>query len=1376
MKIEAMRPGAALEFRETLRALPRWTRVLPYVLALGLLVFLSAPMAAQGSGVSSCDTTVSPPRFKLGECPTGPAELTPAEADLVWIGGCHCYCGFEFSNLTSVICTTTWEHLMPSGNWNVRCSLGPTNSPCHGDTEIPGPPPPPANGPSPPQACSSAGQPVSVTTGEMYFSHTDAVVGELAFTRSYNTARITAARFGTFGAGWNTSFEGRLRVMDARWIEIRLSDGYPFYYRDADGDGIYQLNTPAGTGSTIQTLPGGYARNFRAGGSELYDSNGRLQAVTDAAGVTTTYTRDAQGRLVGVTRRGRALSFAYDDTSTRPARLLGPGGVLLATYGYDASGWFRLSSVDYPDGSGYRYGYDASGRVLWVRDAVGRPLEAHAYDVQGRATTSEIGDGREKLTFSYGTNQTTVTNALGNATAYDWAYAQNLPRVTKITGPCSSCGGGAEVRQWTYDAVGNVSAYKQGTDTSTYTFNSDNDMLTATDPLGRVTTYGYDTQGRVTSVSLPGGGSTTTTYAAAGPLTVTEAVTSTENRTIAITYTTSGQVSTTTDPRNKVTTFAYDTTTGDLLSVTDPLSHATTFGYDTLGRRTNVTDALSHSTTTTYDARGRVTRVTQHDATHSDFAYDKSGRRTSVTDPLGRITRYVYDDYGHLTAVVDPVAQTTAYAYDLMSRLVSLTDAKGQKTTFEYDESGRTKKVIYPGGAFESFTYDNLGRLATKTDRKTVVTTYTYDVLGRLTGKTYSDGTTPPVTYTYDTAGRLQTAANGTDTLTWSYDLAGQPLSEQSSKNASTVAYTYDAAGNRLTLGLDGTLFVSYAYDDASRLTSITRGTNVFGFGYDVVNRRTSMTYPNGVNTAYTYDNLNRLLRLKADKGATAITDFQYVYDAAGNRTKKQQLDYTEDYTYDDLYRLTGVDRSAGGTGLWRYAYDAVGNRITGQTDNAVATSTYNEKNQLLSSMGGGQLRVRGTLDEPGTATVNGQPAQMKAGNVFEATIPATVGANTFTVQATDTSGNARTKNYQVTASGTGATYTYDPNGNLTGKTEDGHSWTYEWNAEDQLRRVLRDGTEVVRFAYDPKGRRVDKIAGVITASYAYDGEDILRQVAGASSARYVHGSGLDEPLASENEAGQFTYEHADGLGSELKQTDAAGAVTAERSYDAFGQLQSGTAPGYAYTGREWDPEARLQYSRARYYDPKLGRFSGEDPIRWFGGVNFYAYAGNSPASMIDPWGLDGRPFVPDRAKGPSAWQRFKDWWNRPSDFLQIGCNFFDVVVVQVAADRFGQTYGGAGGGLGVPSCGCNVTLGTLDKTSSEDDILKFLGGQGGSLGGFAGPGMADIYVPGQGTATAVGGGWPPQAGGSWTGMIPWPTPDPPRTLKNGMKCRRCPR
>ena len=98
-----------------------------------------------------------------------------------------------------------------------------------------------------------------------------------------------------------------------------------------------------------------------------------------------------------------------------------------------------------------------------------------------------------------------------------------------------------------------------------------------------------------------------------------------------------------------------------------------------------------------------------------------------------------------------------------------------------------------------------------------------------------------------------------------------------------------------------------------------------------------------------------------------------------------------------------------------------------------------------------------------------------------------------------------------------------DPNGNLTSKTEEADTWTYTWNAEDQLTKVEKNGAEIARFAYDPLGRRVEKIAGAVTTSYTYDSEDILREGRGAYTFKYVHGLGVDEPLAREDGAGALS-------------------------------------------------------------------------------------------------------------------------------------------------------------------------------------------------------------------------------------------------------------
>src|SRR6185503_18789838 len=78
------------------------------------------------------------------------------------------------------------------------------------------------------------------------------------------------------------------------------------------------------------------------------------------------------------------------------------------------------------------------------------------------------------------------------------------------------------------------------------------------------------------------------------------------------------------------------------------------------------------------------------------------------------------------------------------------------------------------------------------------------------------------------------------------------------------------------------------------------------------------------------------------------------------------------------------------------------------------------------------------------------------------------------------------------------------------------------------------------------------------------------------------------------------------------------------------------------FTGREWDPETGLYYYRARYYDPKTGRFVREDPIGLRGSdINFYAYVRNNPVNWTDPYGLQFVPTVP-----PGWWDFWTTYWD----------------------------------------------------------------------------------------------------------------------------------
>jgi RHS repeat-associated protein len=98
--------------------------------------------------------------------------------------------------------------------------------------------------------------------------------------------------------------------------------------------------------------------------------------------------------------------------------------------------------------------------------------------------------------------------------------------------------------------------------------------------------------------------------------------------------------------------------------------------------------------------------------------------------------------------------------------------------------------------------------------------------------------------------------------------------------------------------------------------------------------------------------------------------------------------------------------------------------------------------------------------------------------------------------------------------------------------------------------------------------------------------------------------------------------------------------------YDTFGQLTSQTntsqTPWFGYTGREWDTATGLTYYRARWYDPRAGRFISEDPLSFAAGdVNLNRYVGNGATLWVDPSGMAGQPSRDDMASAmmaPLAW------------------------------------------------------------------------------------------------------------------------------------------
>ena len=150
---------------------------------------------------------------------------------------------------------------------------------------------------------------------------------------------------------------------------------------------------------------------------------------------------------------------------------------------------------------------------------------------------------------------------------------------------------------------------------------------------------------------------------------------------------------------------------------------------------------------------------------------------------------------------------------------------------------------------------------------------------------------------------------------------------------------------------------------------------------------------------------------------------------------------------------------------------------------------------------------------------------------------------------------------------------------------------------------------------------------GRLPTDYVYDRSELVAELdsEGNITSDTTYGVILDEPLG-QLRLGNLSYYEQDALGSVTSLTNSTGELVRTYTYDAFGNLVANTglvANPFQYTGREYDGETGLRYNRNRYYDSQTGRFLSEDPIRWYGGFNFYRYVLNSPTKFIDPFGLD---------------------------------------------------------------------------------------------------------------------------------------------------------
>jgi RHS repeat-associated protein len=174
--------------------------------------------------------------------------------------------------------------------------------------------------------------------------------------------------------------------------------------------------------------------------------------------------------------------------------------------------------------------------------------------------------------------------------------------------------------------------------------------------------------------------------------------------------------------------------------------------------------------------------------------------------------------------------------------------------------------------------------------------------------------------------------------------------------------------------------------------------------------------------------------------------------------------------------------------------------------------------------------------------------------------------------------------------------------------------------------------TTTATMSYDAADQRTGKSGGAqggyLTMSLEGSHVEAVYGCGGTLSEKYLRGSTTDELVAGFILEGTnkplpklYRQDHIGGISAI---TDHKGGVMQSFTYSAFGQVQRAAGGGIArlkYTGRD-DDETGLYYYRARYYDPRIGRFISEDPMGYGAGdVSFYAYANNNPVNGNDPSG-----------------------------------------------------------------------------------------------------------------------------------------------------------
>jgi RHS repeat-associated protein len=633
--------------------------------------------------------------------------------------------------------------------------------------------------------------------------------------------------------------------------------------------------------------------------------------VVDPNGKTTTAAYDPFGRLVKVWLHGRTtahtpnIEYGYalraSGVNAVVTKKLGPNGNQISSYVlYDGQLRARQTQTPAPVANGGRVvvdtaydnrGLTAKSSTFWnsastptdtlvsFADADIQNQTRYGYDSAGRITSAQLWSANvEKWRTSY---------------AYFGDRLQTTPPWGGFASAAVNDVRGNKIALWQYTVGGPPTGTHQDT---SYSYDKLGRLVGMTDPAGNTWSHVYDRQGRETSSVDPDKGTTTSTYWADGTL------------------------KTTTDARNAVLSYEYDSLGRKIALWQGAIGTGTkraSWGYDSL-------------------AKGQLTSSTRYDNGNAytsamsgyNDAYQPTGASVSFPAVEGTLstqgpwtTGMSYWPDGSVKTQALPAggalaAETITTNYDDNGFVISSAGLDAYLSSISYYPWGPTYQTVHgtPGKQIRLTTemQEFSGRLRThsvqaesQTTPGTFVQVHSDEFSYMNNGLVQqvverSNGTTVSAQcFTYDQLGRL---VQGFTNSVWDC-AAGSPGGGQPQPAGPDPYWTnweYDAVGNRtkqIQHGIGGAadLVTTYAYPapgaaQPHTLLSATRsgaGTGTDAYTYDAAGNTTGRTV-SGVVQTMTWDAEDHL--------ATQVISGQttsFVYDAAGGRLLRRDPDGT---------------------------------------------------------------------------------------------------------------------------------------------------------------------------------------------------------------------------------------------------------------------------------------------------------------------------------------------------------------------------------------------------------------------------------------------------------------------------------------------------